>query len=154
VDNFEGRITDIRTRYTVIRALNGRDAIVPNEMLITQRVENASLADTRVAMNTSVQVPYGTDVRALVPRIVAAVAEVPRVLAEPGPGCELANFAPDGLELQIGFWIDDPENGQGGVRSHVNLVVLDLLNGLGIEIPHPQRVLHHIRGEAPRRETA
>jgi small-conductance mechanosensitive channel len=41
VDNFEGRITDITTRYTVIRALNGRESIVPNEMLITQRVENS-----------------------------------------------------------------------------------------------------------------
>ena len=30
IDNFEGRISDIRTRYTVIRALNGREAIVPN----------------------------------------------------------------------------------------------------------------------------
>ena len=152
VDNFEGRITDIRTRYTVIRALNGRDAIVPNEMLITQRVENASLADTRVSMNTSVQVAYGTDVRALVPRIVAAVAEVPRVLADPAPGCELANFAPDGLELQIGFWIGDPENGQGGVRSQVNLVVLDLLNSLGIEIPYPQRVVRQLGGDAPPKE--
>ncbi len=152
VDNFEGRITDIRTRYTVIRALNGRDAIVPNEMLITQRVENASLADTRVSMNTTVQVAYGTDVRALVPRVVAAVAQVPRVLAEPGPGCELANFAPDGLELQIGFWIGDPENGQGGVRSEVNLVVLDLLNRLGIEIPYPQRVVHQLGGDTPPKE--
>jgi small-conductance mechanosensitive channel len=142
VDNFEGRITDIRTRYTVIRALNGRDAIVPNEMLITQRVENASLADTRVAMNTSVQVAYGTDVRALAPRIVAAVAQVPRVISDPGPGCELANFAPDGLELSIGFWIADPELGQGSVRSQVNLVVLDLLNEAGVQIPYPQRVLH------------
>ena len=142
VDNFEGRITDIRTRYTVIRALNGRDAIVPNEMLITQRVENASLADTRVSMNTTVQVAHGTDVRALAPRIVAAVAQVPRVIDDPGPGCELANFAPDGLELSIGFWISDPENGQGSVRSQVNLVLLDLLNEAGVQIPYPQRVLH------------
>ena len=49
VDNFEGRITDISTRYTVIRALNGRESIVPNEMMITQRVENSSLADPKVA---------------------------------------------------------------------------------------------------------
>ena len=48
VDNFEGHITDIKTRYTVIRALSGRESIVPNEMLITQRVENASLADRNV----------------------------------------------------------------------------------------------------------
>jgi small-conductance mechanosensitive channel len=103
-------------------------------------------------MSTSVQVPYGTDVRALAPRLVAAVSQVPRVLAEPGPGCELANFAPDGLELQIGFWIGDPENGQGGVRSQVNLVVLDLLTEQGIEIPFPQRVVRQLGGDTPTKE--
>ncbi len=142
VDNFEGRITDIRTRYTVIRALNGRDAIVPNEMLITQRVENASLADTRVSMSTSVQVAHGTDVRALALRVLEVVAQVPRVLADPAPSCELANFLPDGLELSVGFWIADPERGQGSVRSQVNLALLDLLKAQGVEIPYPQRVLH------------
>ena len=147
VDNFDGRITDIRTRYTVIRALNGREAIVPNEMLITQRIENSSLADPRVGLGTSVQVEHGTDVRALAPRLVEAVARVPRVLAEPGPGCELAGFTPDGMELQIGFWIGDPENGQGSVRSEVNLAVLDVLAAQGVRIPYPRRELHDLRKE-------
>ena len=148
VDNFEGRVTDIRTRYTVVRSLTGREAIVPNEMLITQRVENLSLADMQVYLNTTVQVAYGTDVRALETKVVAVVAAVPRVLADPGPACQLTDFAADGMHLTIGFWIADPENGQGNVRSDVNLALLDLLNREGIEIPFPQRVMHHI-GVAP-----
>jgi small-conductance mechanosensitive channel len=142
VDNFEGRITDIRTRYTVIRSLGGREAIVPNEMLITQRVENSSLADPRVAISTTVQVAYGTDVRALQPKLEAAMRAVPRVLAEPGPAAQLAGFAPDGLDLALSFWIGDPENGQGNVRSQVNLAVLDRLAAEGVEIPFPQRTVH------------
>ena len=142
VDGFEGRITDIRTRYTVIRALNGRESIVPNEMLITQRVENSSLADTRVAITSTVQVAYGTDIRALQPQAEAAVRQVPRVLSEPGPTVQLTEFAADGLNLTLSFWIADAENGQANVRSDVNLAVLDLLNRLGIEIPYPQQVQH------------
>lgn len=142
VDGFEGRITDIRTRYTVIRALNGRESIVPNEMLITQRVENSSLADQKVSINSTVQVAYGTDVRALQLKIQAAVGRVARVLADPAPAAQLADFAADGINLNISFWIADPENGQGNVRSDVNLVVLDLLNAEGVEIPFPQRVMH------------
>ena len=142
VDGFEGRISDIRTRYTVIRALNGRESIVPNEMLITQRVENVSLADSRVLVNSAVQVAYGTDVRALQVKLQAAIARVPRVLADPGPAVQLAEFAADGINLNLLFWVDDPENGQGNVRSEVNLAVLDLLNDEGIEIPFPQRVMH------------
>jgi small-conductance mechanosensitive channel len=142
VDGFEGRISDITTRYTVVRALNGRESIVPNEMLITQRIENSTLADPRISVNTLVQVAYGTDLNALIPQLVAAVLRVPRVLADPGPGVQLVNFAPDGLDLQVGFWISDPEGGQGNVRSDVNMAILDCLNALGVEIPFPQRVVH------------
>lgn len=141
VDGFEGRITDIATRYTVIRALNGREAIVPNEMLITQRVENSSLADAKVALNTTVQVAYGTDLERLRPRLEEAVAGVERVMKEPGPSMQLSAFASDGLELTLGFWIVDPENGAGGVRSEVNLAILKCLEREGVEIPFPQRVV-------------
>lgn len=149
VDNFEGRITDIRTRYTVIRSLGGREAIVPNETLITQRVENSSLADPRVLLTANVQVAYGTDVRALQQRLVAAVAAVPRVMADPPPTVQLAGFAADGMDLAVNFWILDAENGQGNVKSDVNLVVLDVLNQHGIEIPFPQRVVHAVRALEP-----
>jgi small-conductance mechanosensitive channel len=142
VDNFEGRITDIRTRYTVIRALNGREAIVPNEMLITQRVENSSLADPRLSISSTVQVAYGTDVRALQPKLAGAIAAVPRVLPDPAPSVQLSAFAADGMDLTLQFWIRDPENGQGAVKSEVNFAVLAVLDAEGIEIPFPQRVVH------------
>ncbi len=142
VDNFEGRISDIRTRYTVIRALNGRESIVPNELLITQRVENSSLSDPSVLLTTTVQVAYGTDVRALQPKLVTALIDVQRVLADPAPSVQLSAFASDGMDLTLLFWIRDPENGQGQVKSDVNLAVLDVLNAEGVEIPFPQRVMH------------
>jgi small-conductance mechanosensitive channel len=141
VDGFEGRITDITTRYTVIRAINGREAIVPNEMMITQRVENFSLADPKVLLTSTVQVAYGTDLAALMPRLEAVVAAVPRVLDDPPPAVLLSAFAADGLELTIAFWIADPAKGQGGVRSGVNLEVLRALDEAGVEIPFPQRVI-------------
>jgi small-conductance mechanosensitive channel len=141
VDNFEGRITDITTRYTVIRALNGRESIVPNEMMITQRVENSSLADRKVAMTTVVQVAYGTELETLMARLADVVAAVPRVVADPHPGVMLTAFAADGLELTVAFWIADPENGQKNVASDVNLAILRTLGELGVEIPFPQRVM-------------
>jgi small-conductance mechanosensitive channel len=144
VDNFEGRITDISTRYTVIRALNGRESLVPNEMLITQRVESFSLADPKVSIQTTVQVAYGTDLEALIPRLVATIATVPRVLSDPAPAVFLAAFAADGLELTVSFWIGDSENGQGNVRSDVNLAILRTLDAAGVQIPYPQRVVRQL----------
>jgi len=141
VDGFEGRITDITTRYTVMRALNGRESIVPNEMMITQRVESATLADSRMALSTVVQVGYDTDIDALVPQIMAILPDIKRVIADPQPSVQLSAFASDGLELTISFWIADPENGTGSVKSDVNMALLRLFNANSIEIPFPQRVV-------------
>jgi small-conductance mechanosensitive channel len=141
VDGFEGRITDITTRYTVLRALNGRESIVPNELLITQRVESSTLADSRMSLSTVVQVGYETDLDALMPRILEVVAPIERVIEDPAPSVALSSFAADGLELTVSFWIADPENGTGGVKSDVNLALLRLFNELGVEIPYPQRVV-------------
>jgi small-conductance mechanosensitive channel len=141
VDNFEGRISDIRTRYTVVRSVDGREAIIPNETLITQKVENSSLADRKVLVVTRVQVAYGTDVRALIRDLEKLSTQVPRVLSDPWPSCQLMEFAADGMVLGIHFWIRDPENGSGSVKSEVNLLVLDHLNAHGIEIPYPHRVV-------------
>ena len=144
VDGFEGRITDITTRYTVMRALNGRESIVPNEMMITQRVESATLADPRLALSTVVQVGYDTDIDALVPQILAILPDIKRVIADPKPSVQLSAFASDGLELTVSFWISDPENGTGSVKSDVNMALLRLFNANSIEIPFPQRVVRTV----------
>ncbi len=141
VDGFEGRISDITTRYTVISAANGRESIVPNEMMTTQRVENSSLADPRVQLATTVTVAYDTDLDALRPALERVVAQVPRVLPAPAPLVLLSAFAADGLELQVMFWVSDPNNGTSNVRSDVNLAIFALLGSSGIEIPYPQRVI-------------
>ncbi|MDE2397423.1 MAG: mechanosensitive ion channel [Burkholderiales bacterium] len=148
VDGFEGRITDINTRYTVVRALNGRESIVPNEMMITQRVENASFTDPKVAVTTTLQVAYGTDLLALRPLLLQAAAAVPRVLAEPGPGFMLTGFGASGLDLTVAFWIQDPDNGTGNVQSDVNLALLRVLEEQGVEIPFQQIVVRPSGGRA------
>jgi len=151
VDGFEGRITDIKARYTVIRSLAGRESIVPNDLLITQRVENSSLADRNVVLSTKLQVAYGTDLPQLLPLLTQVAAAVPRVLSLPGPSVQLSSFADSGLELTVLFWIADPENGQGNVTSELNLALLAALNAHGIEIPFPQRVVrlrHDESGDA------
>jgi small-conductance mechanosensitive channel len=69
------------------------------------------------------------------------VHAVPRVLAEPPCTVMLSNFAADGIELTVGFWIGDVENGEGNVRSDVNFAILRCFAQHKIEIPFPQRVV-------------
>src|SRR4051812_18969434 len=111
VDNFEGVVTDIKTRYTLIRSPNGREAIVPNEKVITERVENLSLADTRVLLTAEVTVGYGSDVAQVKAILCGAASATPRVLKDPEPAAHLVKFGADGLEFSLFFWIQDPANG-------------------------------------------
>lgn len=142
IDTFEGRISDIKTRYTIIRAPNGRESVVPNEKLLTERVENLSLADPNISLQTVIQVGYDSDVAQVQALLCGAARAHPRVLADPEPNAMLTNFAADGLEFTLVFWIRDPSNAQTGVRSDVNIAVLQALRAANIDIPYPQRVLH------------
>ncbi len=142
VDGFEGRITQINARYTVIRSLTGRESIVPNEMLITNRVENLSLADARVWQSTVVSVAYDSDVELVMSLLRQAALNHERVLRDPEPSVSLSAFGSDGLEFTVGYWIADPENGNLNLKSLINVDILRALRTNQIEIPFPQRVLH------------
>jgi small-conductance mechanosensitive channel len=141
VDTFEGRITDIKTRYTLIRAGNGREAIVPNESLITSRVENLTQADLKFNITTNVVVPYGSDAAQVQEILCGAARAQSRVMTDPAPVTYLVNFAPDGLEFSLNFWVRDPEKGQVNLRSDINIAILDGLRAVGIEIAGPRRAL-------------
>jgi small-conductance mechanosensitive channel len=142
VDGFEGMVTDIKTRYTLIRAVDGRESIVPNELIMTQRVENLSLADPKVLLTLNVSVGYDSDVSQVVKILCDAAAASPRVLKDPPPAAYLANFGADGLEFTLALWITDPGAGQLSLRSQINIRILEGLRLAGIDIPYPQRVVH------------
>jgi small-conductance mechanosensitive channel len=142
VDGFEGRITDIKARYTVIRSATGRESIVPNEMLITQRVENMSLSDPKIWQSTVISVAYDSPVEEVIAILVKACSEQPRVLHDPAPTAALSAFGADGLEFTVIYWIDDPEKGQLNLKSDVHRAILAGLKSQHIEIPYPQRVVH------------
>ena len=146
VDGFEGRVTDIKARYTVIRAPTGRESIVPNEMLINNRVENLSLADSKVLQSTSVLVAYGSDVDLVMQLLTQACDMQMRVLQEPATFVTLTSFAADGLEFSAHYWVDEQQPGLLTLKSEINLSILKLLNEHGIEIPYPQRVVHSRAG--------
>jgi len=142
VDGFEGHITDIKARYTVVRAAAGGESVVPNEMLLVNRIENLSLADKCIWQSTHVTVGYDSDVEQVRTLLTEAAAQHPRVLKEPGPSASLVAFEADGLAFTLGFWISDPENGRMNVLSEVNIAILTALRSHQIEIPFPQRVIH------------
>jgi small-conductance mechanosensitive channel len=140
LDNFEGKITQINSRYTVVQAPNGRESVIPNDTFVTQRVEHFSLSDRQIAVTSKIVVDHGTDVDLARRLIVEAIASEARVLKDPGPGVFLSEFLADGIEITIAFWIADPENGQLALRSNINLAILRAFEANRIRLAQSQRV--------------
>ena len=112
VDKFYGAVSQINTRYTVIKALDGTETIVPNEMLVSSPVINHSYTDRKGRAVVKVSVAYAADVDRALEILVEAAQGQPRVLSDPGPAAFITGFGADGIELEVGFWIPDPETGR------------------------------------------
>jgi small-conductance mechanosensitive channel len=134
-----GQVTRITTRYTVIKGMSGVEAIVPNEVLVGSVVQNESFSDTRVRLALPVQVAYGTDLERAMAIMMDAAAAQQRVLSDPPAKAFVMAFAESGIDLELGFWVGDPEEGTQQLRSDINLAIWGSFQAAGIEIPFPQR---------------
>lgn len=148
VDKFSGAVTQINTRYTVLKGSDGIEAIIPNEMLVSNPVQNLSLTDRSVVLVTDFTVAYDTDLDTLFPALIELVSQVPRVSSNNPPSAYLLRFGADGFELRVSFWIEDPENGRTNVISDVNRAILVLIRERGIELPFPQREITVFQAQA------
>ena len=135
VDGMEGKVTDIKTRFTLLRDANGREAIIPNEMLLTQRVDNFSLSQASMALQCPVTVALESDVTQVQALLCAAAREVPQVLDEPAPQAFFTDFTPDGLVFTLHFWVNDLQLGRQAILSEVNLAVWAALKQADVHLP-------------------
>jgi small-conductance mechanosensitive channel len=139
VDKYYGQVTKINTRYTVLRGLDGIESVLPNEMLVSGAVQNHSNAKHQLHLSAHLTVTYDSDLRQLLPLLEQVAGSVPRVLADPAPGATLIKFGPDGLELEVGFWIADPENGRSGVVAEVNKKIWEMFESGHVKMAYPMR---------------
>ncbi|MGH8853091.1 MAG: mechanosensitive ion channel family protein [Telluria sp.] len=137
IDKYSGRVARINTRYSVLRSTDGTQTLLPNEMLITGVVLNQSSTNRNVRATTRLTVSYDSDLSKVMPLLEAQPRGVARVLEEPAPNVLLTAFAADGYELEVGFWLGDPENGQGGPISDVNKKIYALVQAGTIKLGHP-----------------
>jgi len=152
VDGRHGIVTSVTSRYVVVRSPDGVEAIVPNETLITTTVLNYTYTSKNSRIAIQVQVSYDSDVELALALMTAAGDSHGRVLKSPSPPTALVTrLAENGIELELGVWIGDPEAGQGDLRSVLYREILAAFRKHGIRIPFPQREVRVVEGDAPDR---
>ena len=149
IEKHTGRLSKMTARYVVVRALDGTEAIIPNETIITSTVVNQSYTDRKVAITMAVQVSNDTDLD-LAMQVLGEVAKRhPRVLAEPAPAVLIKAFADSGIDLEVVAWVDDPELGKTNLRSEIYLGIWREFKARGIVIPYPQREVRLVGETSP-----
>jgi small-conductance mechanosensitive channel len=133
-----GWVQELRGRYVVVRDRDGVETLVPNQNLITNQVINWSYSDKRVRIKLPVRISYDDDPEVAMEVLLEAAKCSPRILRDVPPVARLMGFHDYGLDLELRFWIADPEAGVNNVRSDVNRTIWRLFKQRGITIPRAQ----------------
>ena len=144
-----GWVQALRGRYVVVRDRDGVETLVPNQQLITNPVINWSYSDRKVRLKLPVRISYHDDPEQALAVLMHAAENHPRILREPPPVSRLMQFSDHGMDMELRFWIADPEAGVNNVRSDVNRAIWRLFRAAGITIPVAQREVYLRHGEPP-----
>ncbi len=148
VEDTYGWVNKLSARHVSVITRDGKEHLIPNELLITERVENWSYSDRNIRLKISVGISYNADPREALALMIEAATECPRILKSPEPRALMIGFGDSAVDLELRCWISDPNNGVANIKSEVLLLIWDKLHEHGIEIPFPQRDVHIKSGNA------
>ena len=137
-----GWVTALGGRYVSVVTRDGVEHLIPNETLISERVENWTHTHSQTRLKVDVGVHYSSDLKKVISICEEAAKAIDRVLKEPEPKCLFIDFGDSALKLQLRFWIADAHNGVQNVKSAVLLKIWEEFRAQGVEVPYPQRDLH------------
>lgn len=149
IDNHYGIVSDLRSRYMVLRKLDGTQVVVPNEILITNAVINHSHVARRARIQMPLQVGYDSPLEVAMQLMREAANRQPRVLKDPAADVQLRGFGESGIDLCLIVWVPDPEEGVAGLQSAIYLDIWREFQKHSISIPYPQREIRMLGGSNP-----
>ena len=136
VGAFQGVVTKINTRYSVVRNLSGEELVVPNEMFVTSSVKNFSGSDRAATGSVEVGIAYEANVDRALEILLDIMKSQPRVMQTPAPRVVISGFGDSEIMLKGVFWVRDPEAGVGSLKSAIFREVLRRFDAENIEIPY------------------
>jgi potassium-dependent mechanosensitive channel len=135
-----GTVREIGMRATTFTTFEGADVVVPNGMLLSEKLINWTLTSNTRRVDIPVGVAYGSDPEKVRTLLLEVAQRTERVVHQPPPAVWFTGFGASSLDFSVRVWtrLDD----HPGVRSALGLAIHDALRDAGIEIPFPQQDLH------------
>jgi small-conductance mechanosensitive channel len=141
-----GRISAMKTRYISVAAGDGREFLIPNEDLVTQKVTNWTYTDKYTLVKVIFGTNYDADPKVVCKLAIEIAAAHARALKNKPPNCLLTEFTEAGMKFSLTFWLADPD-GMDSVKSDVMLALWEAFKRENIRVPYPVRELR-VRGGA------
>ncbi|MFA6179987.1 MAG: mechanosensitive ion channel domain-containing protein [Candidatus Methylopumilus sp.] len=146
VEGHYGIVSELRSRYMVLRKLDGTQVVIPHEILISNAVINHSFIDRNARIQMPVQISYESSLELALSVMLEVANRHARVLEDPAPAALIKGFGESGIDLQLSFWIPDPEEGSAALQSEIFLEIWQAFQKNAISIPYPQREIRILAG--------
>jgi small-conductance mechanosensitive channel len=140
-DGVTGTIKQTSARYTLIEAFDGKEIMIPNEDLATNRVTNWTYSHDKGRVQIEIGVAYQSDLKCVQRLLLESAQEHPRCSLAPEPRCFLREFGESSVNFLLLFWVDDVVAGRFEPQSDVLFTIWHKFQEHNIEIPFPQRDL-------------
>lgn len=137
-----GDVIDIGLRSSRIRTRDNRMVIVPNSVIGKSLIVNHSYPDEQYRLEVHVGVAYGTDIHHARQVLVDAVKDVDGVEKDRPVEALFLEFGDSALVFRVRWWLNSYMDTRR-MFDRVNTAMYDALSAAGIEIPFPQRDVHH-----------
>jgi len=148
-----GIVNKLHARYVSIRTREGKEHLIPNQEIITNKLENWSYSDTNIRVEIPFKVSFHSNLKLVEKLLVEIAVGAPRILSSPTPTVRFRSLTENAVELLLRFWVADPENGMSDIRSHVILKACEAFKANDIKVPYPPRELHSILEEMQAKES-
>ncbi|MYD90839.1 MAG: mechanosensitive ion channel [Caldilineaceae bacterium SB0662_bin_9] len=137
VDGIMGTVQETGLRATVLKTFGNTEAVLPNSVLTSQRLDNWTRSDRILRVESFVSVAYGTEVEPVHQTLMERIRSHPAVLDEPEPNTFLVELGDSALRFRILYWIDDPSQRLSSLSEILQGIHEDFAEQ-GIAIPFPQ----------------
>jgi small-conductance mechanosensitive channel len=138
-DGTTGYVRKISARYTLFESFENKEVLIPNEDLITQRVINLTLSNSRGRVNILVGVDYNSDMDLVKNLLLDSANSHPRTSKIEKPICQMSQFADSAVIFKLHVWVDDVKEGRSDVQSDIMFKILENFKANNIKVPYPTR---------------
>ena len=141
VAGMSGKVRDIGMRATTITTFDGAEVVVPNGMLLADKLVNWTLSGSNRRIHVGVSTGYGVRPAQTIELLVNIARAVDGIASSPAPIAVLTGLTPGALEYSVRAWTK-PGSDWVAVHSELSVAIRDGLAEAGVEVPLPQRELH------------